>query len=201
MSDFIYVMWRVNPRPNAYELSKEKRYTAGKMHDESLATVGGKTILKLDTRWSNEKWQTAGVVKYPSLPALQAHTKKLEALAWFRYLETETLLGNALLDTTAEFSNPICVMWRLTMRPEGYALQQDVRKQMFKARDESIARVGAEKVLQLDTRWSNEKWQYAGIMTYPSLAALQEQTKTFAELSWYRYIETDTLLGVAIDDM
>jgi hypothetical protein len=200
MSNFIYVMWRTAPQPNAYELSEEELHAAIRKQEESLASVGGETVIQLDTRWSNEKWQSAGVVKYPTLEALQKHTKNLEALAWFRYLKTETLLGSALLDTTADVSNPICVMWRLTIRPEGYALSPEVREQKFKARDQSMTRLGAKKVLQLDARWSNEKWQYAGIMTYHSLAALQKQTKTFEELSWYRYLETETLLGVEIDD-
>lgn len=196
MSSFIYVMWRATPRPNGNELSPEEQRAVIKQHDESLASVGGETVLKLNTRWSNEKWQSAGVVKYPGLDALQKHTKNLESLNWFRYLETETLLGNVLLDETAELSNPICVMWQLTTRPEGYALPSDIRKKKFMEKDSSLARLGAKKILQLNTRWSNEKWQYAGIMTYPSMAALQKQTTVFEDLTWYRYIKTETLLGI-----
>ena len=51
-------------------------------------------------------------------------------------------------------------------------------------------------MLQLDTRWSNEKWQYSGVMKYPSIEALQTHTKNLGKAGWHRAVETDTLPGI-----
>ena len=196
MSNPIHVMWRLNLRPNAYEMSEEALKAIRKKSAESLASVGGETVLKLDTQWSNEKWQKAGVIKYPSMQALQTHTKNLEKVEWFRFHEAETLLGVVLFDEDIEMPNPIYVMWRLNVRPTLYDLSEEKVQQMQKVRDESLARVGAKKVLQLDTRWSNEKWQFAGVMKYPSLGALQTFTKSLKDVGWFRAVETETLPGI-----
>ena len=96
MSKPIYVMWRANARPNAYELSEEEWAPRMEKRQESLASVGGEDVLRFDTRWANEKWAWAGVVKYPSLEAYQKDVANLEELEWWRYIESETLLGTLI---------------------------------------------------------------------------------------------------------
>ena len=76
---------------------------------------------------------------------------------------SELLLGNALLDTTAAFANPICVMWRLTIRPEGYALQPEVRQKMYKLAESKLRQEQIAKALHEESTDENEKIFLKGI--------------------------------------
>ena len=196
MSKPIYVLWRANLRPNAYELSEEEMQEMKRARDESLTSVGGKKVLQLDTRWSTDKWQMAGVNRFPSLEALQKHTNNLEEAEWFRAFESESLLGLAIFDKDYEMSEPIYVLWRLNMRPKAYELPEEKVQQMKKVRDESLISSGGKKVLQLDTRWSNGRWQWAGVNKFPSLEAQQAFSQALENVKWYQAVETETLLGV-----
>jgi hypothetical protein len=60
---------------------------------EALAQVGGKVIVFCNSRWASEQWPFWGVEQYPSIEAVQKHTQLLDALNWFRYVESMTLLG------------------------------------------------------------------------------------------------------------
>ena len=57
--------------------------------------AGGKQIVFCDSRWSSQQWRSFGVEEYPSIEALQEHTKRLEAMNWWRYGEITTVLGTA----------------------------------------------------------------------------------------------------------
>jgi hypothetical protein len=58
--------------------------------------AGGKQIVFCDSRWSSQQLRSFGVEEYPSIEALQEHTKRLEEMNWWRYGEITTILGTAI---------------------------------------------------------------------------------------------------------
>ena len=59
--------------------------------------AGGEFVLLCDTRWANEATAGFGVVKYPSVEAVQQNAVQNEE--WLRYVEAETLLGTKMPET------------------------------------------------------------------------------------------------------
>jgi hypothetical protein len=89
----IYKMFMAKPTEAWYQLSKEAQdELAGKVN-AALTKVGAKRIVACDSSWASEEWTGFGVEEFPSLEALQAHTKLLMELNWPRYLVSVTLLG------------------------------------------------------------------------------------------------------------
>jgi hypothetical protein len=102
MAGTIYSFWRGRPTEAWYQLSQAERDSLLQKVGESQNESGGKTVLSCQSRWSGERWTSFGVSEYPSLEALQQDTARLEALDWYRYMETETMLGTPWQPNAAE---------------------------------------------------------------------------------------------------
>jgi hypothetical protein len=48
--------------------------------------------------------------------------------------------------------------------------------------------------------WSNEKYEYFGVEFYPSLEALQAYSRCLSELGFYQYIQSESYLGIPMDN-
>jgi hypothetical protein len=76
-----------------YQLSEdEQRLLLGKVNG-ALEQSGGKPIITCSSGWATEQWSFWGVEEYPDFAALQKHDELLNALNWFRYVESTTTLG------------------------------------------------------------------------------------------------------------
>ena len=96
MTQPIYKMFYLRQKEAWFQLTKEEQdQLLGKV-EEALKKVGGKSIVFCDSGWASEKWWYWGVEEFPSLEALQEHTKLLTELNWMRYSDSETLLGTAM---------------------------------------------------------------------------------------------------------
>ena len=62
---------------------------------EVEARIGVKHIVVCNSAWSNEQWAVFGVAEFPDLETVQKHTQALMEINWFRYIESETMLGTA----------------------------------------------------------------------------------------------------------
>jgi hypothetical protein len=76
-----------------YQLSKEAQDELMGRVNAALTEVGGKRIVLCDSSWASEEWTGFGVEEFPTLEALQEHTKLLTDLNWYRYIVSSTLLG------------------------------------------------------------------------------------------------------------
>jgi hypothetical protein len=89
----VYKMFTARPTEAWYQLSeKAQAELLGKVQ-AALTQVGGKSIILCDSSWTSEKWPVFGVEEYPTIEAVQAHSKLLTELNWPRYLVSTTLLG------------------------------------------------------------------------------------------------------------
>ncbi len=96
MAEPIYKMFRVGGKEAWYQLSKEEQDAMFAKVDEARQSVGGKVVISCDSSWASEQWLFWGVEEFPSLEAVQEFTRRLIELNWFRYVESDILLGSAL---------------------------------------------------------------------------------------------------------
>jgi len=56
-------------------------------------------------------------------------------------------------------------------------------------------KVGGKLILECDSAWCSERWDFFGIEEFPDIEAVQKYSELLDELDWYRYADTVTLLG------
>lgn len=95
MAGPIYKMFYMRMKDAWFQLSKEEQNAMLAKLGDAMKSVGGKPVVMCESAWASEKWWVWGVEEYPSIEAIQEHTRCLEDLEWFRYCESETLLGTA----------------------------------------------------------------------------------------------------------
>jgi len=77
-----------------YNLSEEEKKEFMIKDRKNLEKLGGKVIMMIDCRWSNEEWNYIGVEEWPSIEALEKRAKfEYEELEKFRIVESKTYLG------------------------------------------------------------------------------------------------------------
>lgn len=96
MAGPVYKMFYGRMKEAWYQLSQEQQDAIWSQMQEAFKKVGGKPIVICDSNWSSEKWHFWGVEEYPSLEALQEYSHCLYEMDWFRYCDSEILLGTAM---------------------------------------------------------------------------------------------------------
>jgi hypothetical protein len=89
-------MYRLGIKEAWYQLSKEQQDAMFAKVDEARKSVGAKTLVFCNSAWNSEQWLYWGVEEFPSMEALQEYARCLEEMNWFRYSESEILLGTAM---------------------------------------------------------------------------------------------------------
>lgn len=95
MAGPIYKFFRVRPTEAFYQLSPAERQAMLEKIDQIGKQGGVKSIVLCDSGWNNEEWTAFGVEEFADIEAVQKHRAELDAVDWFRYLESETMLGTA----------------------------------------------------------------------------------------------------------
>jgi len=78
-----------------YRLSEEEQAKVMDGIEASLEKLGI-TGRYYDASWSSEQWSFFGIEEYPDIEAVQKHTENLNALEWFRYIDSESVLGTQM---------------------------------------------------------------------------------------------------------
>ena len=97
MAGPIYRMFYSRMTEAWYELPQDAQASLQAEINQNMQKVQGELVLLCDPSWAVEKWSSWGVEKFPSLDALQEYTQCLADLKWFRYCESETMLGSKIL--------------------------------------------------------------------------------------------------------
>jgi hypothetical protein len=93
MAGPIYKCFRLKWKEAWYQLSKSEQEALLAKVTAALEQAGGRSTLLCNSDWSNEQWMGFGIEEFPSIEAVQQHTARLNELNWFRYIESEHLLG------------------------------------------------------------------------------------------------------------
>jgi hypothetical protein len=92
MAQAIYKNWFARFTDAWYKLSPAEQNALMAQNDASMKKVGGESIIFCSSL-SSEEWSGWGVEKYPNIEAVQQHLQDLNGMNWFRYLESQTVLG------------------------------------------------------------------------------------------------------------
>ena len=94
----LYQLWMVkNSSNDPHEsLSKAERDRIWEQMGASVSKNGAVEVITCESTWSNEEYSAFGVLAWPSLEALQAHTKELTNIGWYRYISAKSILGTLL---------------------------------------------------------------------------------------------------------
>jgi len=96
MAQPIYKLWQARFTEAWYQLSSEERRQRLAQVQGTLDQVGGKMVVICNSDWSNEQWRVFGVEEFPDIEAVHKHTKLLNELEWYRYLDSVSTLGTKL---------------------------------------------------------------------------------------------------------
>jgi hypothetical protein len=93
----IYKLYMMKPKEAWYSLSKEEQRGIiaqdAEISHRTMEQHGGRTVLACDCFWSTEDWLLFGVEEYPNIEAVQASTRALREMGWFKYFESRIVLG------------------------------------------------------------------------------------------------------------
>ena len=92
-------------------------------------------------------------------------------------------------------AGPIYKMFYLRMKEAWFQLSQEERNALFARIDEAMKSVGGKSMLTCESSWNSEKWWYWGVEEFPSMEAVQEYARLLAEVEWFRYCDSESLLG------
>ena len=93
MANPVYQLFTARFTEAWYQLSQQERDQLLAKQEESMQKAGGKNLAFAESVWSNEKWQFFGVNEFRDLEALQSHTARLIEIEWFRYIDSNVILG------------------------------------------------------------------------------------------------------------
>lgn len=88
----LFLLHNVNNEPWA-ALPKEKQDEIFGCMAESIEKHGGKTMFWSSISWSNEEYESFGVIAWPDVEAIQSHFAVLDGIGWHRYFYARTILG------------------------------------------------------------------------------------------------------------
>jgi hypothetical protein len=196
----IYKLWMIKRQTEPYyALSRAEGEALIAQTGECFTGLGGKRLIICDSGWASEQYRMWGIEEYPDLGALLSYHARLNELNWFRYIETESMLG---MPPGTQFgtlpAGGIFKLFRFRPTEAAHVLPQAERQALLDREVASHAQLGVE-VYTFKTRWANESWHSWGIACYPDLDAEQRHTARLEELSWFRYFEAETLLGTRVE--
>ena len=64
---------------------------------------------------------------------------------------------------------------------------------------QTLEQAGGKELVICSSGWADEYWQVFGVEEFPSLEAAQHHHQALQTLNWYRYIESTTTLGTALE--
>ena len=99
----------------------------------------------------------------------------------------------------AKQSKPIYKLYMMKPKEAWFALSKEEQRALIKSDSDlsrkMMSRLGGRSILSCDCFWSTEDWLLFGVEEYPDIEAVQEYTRAFREMGWFKYFESRILLG------
>lgn len=174
-----------------------ERAALDRRDQEALATVGGKTIILCESRWCSEQWDGWGVEQFPSVEILQEYTRMQASFGWHRYYDGMSMLGTPWpgYEEPHTVTQPILKVFQAHLRNAFHQLSDADHAQLLQRVDGARDAAGGKLILFCEARWQNEQWDAWGVEEFPSVEAVQEQSRLLAEIGWQHYHDSVSLLG------
>jgi hypothetical protein len=81
-----------------------------------------------------------------------------------------------------------------------YQLSNEEQQQMLARVGGVLEQVGGKTTLMCNSAWANEEFLFFGVEEYPDIEAAQRHAALLADLNWYRYVESKSMLGTPMMD-
>ncbi|MCU0487658.1 MAG: hypothetical protein MUE67_01755 [Anaerolineales bacterium] len=184
-------------REAGYALSPSEREAMLAQVAVARHEYGGRLLVNAAARWSAYGIYGFGVEVFPDLGALKKHTKALEKLDWYRYVEAESFIGTPLLINEPVYENPI---YQLQLIQGVRAVSHSLPEGQFNDRLNQVVAsaddLGIRRLLRMDCRWSRESHLLIQVHEWPSLEAQMDQVAFEEQLEWPRWFSQSHFLGV-----
>ena len=79
-----------------------------------------------------------------------------------------------------------------------YRLSDEERQKLSEKCVEGIRKTGAKWISVYNCRWSNDEYQFFGLMEYPDAQAVIDEIANAEEAGLFRYLESKCILGIEI---
>jgi hypothetical protein len=109
------------------------------------------------------------------------------------------ILNDSIFKRRFEMSEPIYKFFTGRFLPDWYQLSKEEQESILAKLTDTLAKLGAKRVVLCNTYWSTDEWLWAGVEEFPNLEAVQKYMATLQELNWGRYAEGDSLLGTKLE--
>jgi hypothetical protein len=96
-------------------------------------------------------------------------------------------------------SEPIYKFFRGKFLPEWYQLSKEEQDSILAKLKDTLAKLGAKRIVLCNTYWSIDEWLWAGVEEFPNIEAVQKYMATLHELNWDRYVDGSSLLGTKVE--
>ena len=96
-------------------------------------------------------------------------------------------------------AQPVYKLWRGRFTEAWYQLSADEQQSLMAKVEQTLAQAGGKELVICSSGWADEYWQVFGVEEFPSLEAAQHHHQALQTLNWYRYIESTTTLGTALE--
>jgi hypothetical protein len=97
-------------------------------------------------------------------------------------------------------ARPIYKLWQARFTEAWYQLSPEEQKQRMAQVMAAGEQCGGRAVAYCDCAWATEEWTGFGVVEFPDAEAAQHHAQLLTDLQWFRYIESRTTLGIAVDE-
>ena len=76
-----------------------------------------------------------------------------------------------------------------------YQLSKEEQDELMGKLNKALERVCSNRIVLCHSSWSSEQVKVFGVEEFPDIEAVQKLSQLLAELDWYRYYESESVLG------
>ena len=91
---------------------------------------------------------------------------------------------------------PVYVMYQVRMTEAWYQLSPEAQNQVLDQLRAFNQKNGTETIVQCESGWSNDEWQFFGVDKYQSMEKARAHYKDLESIQWYRYTTSKTIYGI-----
>jgi len=87
-------------------------------------------------------------------------------------------------------------LWMMRFKEAWYQLSEEEQNSHMAKISESLDKVGGKTIILCTPVWASEQWLMFGVEEYPDVDALQKHAQFLFEQNHFRYLESESMLGI-----
>lgn len=201
MSTRIFKLWLVKSVVDVATMPQERIDEYFQKNAQIKNNLGVRDML-YGRIWSDENLTHYGVELYPDWKAVREHNRCMEELHFYQYLRSDIFLGvdteenqNLLQPVDlATATEGITQIWLANPLPAFYDATDAEKAEAMKT-FEIQRSLGVHALVNVRTRYIDERWDSWGVELYPNMEALLEKARAQEKANWWKFLQARTFLG------